>query len=101
MSRDYKEREKGEAKNKSFNELDDTRKYTNIVIQLQKKNSFLEGELMKVQERSRLEKERTFKEIELVSQNYKKYADYYKRYLSEKNAFDRAQRDKVTLYLKI
>ena len=56
---------------------------------------------MKVQERSRLEKERTFKEIELVSQNYKKYADYYKRYLSEKNAFDRAQRDKVTLYLKI
>ena len=56
---------------------------------------------MKVQERSRLEKERTFKEIELVSQNYKKYADYYKRYLSEKNAFDRAQRDKITLYLKI
>lgn len=36
--------------------MDETRKYTNIVIQLKKKNSFLEGELQKVQERSRLEK---------------------------------------------
>lgn len=36
-----------------------------------------------------------------MSQNYKKYAEYYKRYLSEKNTFDRAQRDIVTLHLKI
>lgn len=60
------EQPKNEPKNSKI-EMDEMRKYANIVIQLQKKNSFLEGELKKVQDRSRLEKERTFKEIELVS----------------------------------
>ena len=35
---------------------ENARRYQNIVMQLQKKNEFLETELKKVQERSRIEK---------------------------------------------
>lgn len=52
-------------------------------------------------ERSKLEKEKTFSEIEQVSQNYRKYAEYYKRYLSERNDFERAKRDLVTMHLRV